>query len=269
MRLFLVGHKRQVYGFQDLNEARRWGVPGGNVDKEDKENAAAADLPRLVDKSRVGSPLINKSAFWSASREFAEEVIGYSAEDNDNFSANVKETVENIVSLCQGDIRQIERAFKSEVKFTNGYLGDLITTVTSFVVIVPSLAGKSGIQRFESMFFGKEVADEFSDTQKLGLAMNSFGDDENDETLGFVWAFLDASDGYEFRDLRGSGTYEYLFENSPQDLDDDEMPMILFDEHEERRDDVVLLLRGGMRERLKIIMSEIVNRVRAKQQKKK
>jgi uncharacterized small protein (DUF1192 family) len=45
--------------------------------------------------------------------------------------------------------------------------------------------------------------------------------------------------------------------------------MIVFEEGEERRDDVVLLLRGQMNNRLKVVMSEIVERVRAKRQKKK
>jgi hypothetical protein len=268
LRLFLVGHKRQVFQMEELNEARRWGVPGGNVDKEDEENAAEADMPLIVDRSRAGSPPINQTAFWSASREFAEEVIGYSAKD-DNFNANVKQTAENIVSLCRGDIRQIERVTKSEVKFSDGRRGDLITTATSFVVMVPPIADKSAIKRFESMFFGDDVANTFSDTQKLGLKMNFVGEDENNETLGFVWGILDSDDGYAFRDLRGDGTYEYLFENSPQDLDDDEMPMIVFEPTEERRDDVVLLLRGGMNARVKVVMAEIVKRVRDKRQKKK
>ena len=267
LRLFLVGHKRQVFRSEELNEARRWGVPGGNVDKEDEENAIEADMPLIVDRSRAGSPPINQSAFWSASREFAEEVIGYSAKDDD-FNANVKQTIENILSLCQGDIRQVERVTKSEVKFTDGRLGDLITTATSFVVMVPTIAGTSGITRFESMFFGDKVATEFSDTQKLGLKMNSVGEDENKETLGFVWGILDQDDEYAFRDLRGDGTYEYLFENSPQDLEDDEMQMIVFEPTEERRDDVVLLLRGGMNARVKIVMAELVKRVRDKRAKK-
>lgn len=264
LRLFLVGHKRKVFKSY-LDEARRWGVPGGNGDDDDAEAAEAAGLAELLALDNLSS--IDTVAFWSATREFAEEVVGYSA-DEDGFDDNVMVTASQIIDICAGDVRQVQRVTKSDVKLSDGSVGDLITTVTSFVVMVPSSPTTSGIKKFEAAFFGSR-ADGMSDTQKLGFKMNSLEDEENNETLGFVWAVLDPGNGYGFRDLRGSGSYEYLFENSPQILVEDDHPMIVFEEDEERRDDVVLLLRGEMNNRLKVVMSEIVERVRAKRQKKK
>lgn len=264
LRLFLVGHKRKVFN-SSLDEARRWGVPGGNGDDDDAKAAEEAGLAELLALNNLSS--IDTVAFWSATREFAEEVIGHRA-DEDGFDDNVMVTASQIIDLCAGDVKQVQRVIKSDVQLRGGSRGDLITTVTSFVVRVPSAPTTSGIKTFEDTFFGSRAGG-MSDTQKLGFNMNSLGNEENKETLGFVWAVLDPGNGYSFRDLRGAGSYEYLFEHSPQLLVEDEHPMIVFEEDEERRDDVVLLLRGQMNNRLQVVMSEIVERVRAKRQKKK
>lgn len=244
-RLFLIGHNRTVYG-DYRTEARRWGVPGGNVDANDAEVAITVGFGEvLAEYNRLD---LDIGAFWAACREFCEEVLGKSAQDP-NFYYEVKGVGELILKQHSRKLNQVKRRFYSR----DPAVAD--TVVTSYAIFT-----QSPPQVFETTFFGRDTTT-LSDVEKLGFDL------QNKETRGFVWAVLDAE--YEFQDLRGAGLFEYLFEEAPQHAREDEFPMIVYEDDEDQRDDVVLLTRNGMSARLKYLIGELRQRAERRRAQKR